>query len=234
MLKQTDKASMPLASSNVYQAINAVAAALGKSGISKDRQGTGQFNYKFRGIDDVYAALSPLLSEHGLCILPNVLERTCETHTSKSGTNLFYVAVKVRFDIVSVADGSSHSIMTMGEAMDSGDKATNKAMSAAYKYAAFMTFCIPTEGDNDTENTSHEVVVRQQPIAPQPLTLSERVSAFTAHIDKMRSKLAVDNLVAANNKLLSEAKEHAPEQFDKLVNKIAQIQEAFLLAEAAE
>ena len=44
-----------------------------------------------------------------------------------------------------------------GEAMDSGDKATNKAMSAAYKYAAFQAFCIPTEGDNDADKTTHEV-----------------------------------------------------------------------------
>jgi hypothetical protein len=41
--------------------------------------------------------------------------------------------------------------------MDSGDKATNKAMSAAYKYAAFLTFAIPTEGDNDAESHTHEV-----------------------------------------------------------------------------
>ena len=41
--------------------------------------------------------------------------------------------------------------------MDSGDKATNKAMSAAYKYAALQTFCIPTEGDNDADATTHEV-----------------------------------------------------------------------------
>lgn len=41
--------------------------------------------------------------------------------------------------------------------MDSGDKASNKAMSAAYKYAAIQTFCIPTEGDNDADSTTHEV-----------------------------------------------------------------------------
>jgi hypothetical protein len=34
-------------------------------------------------------------------------------------------------------------------------------MSAAYKYAAMMAFCIPTEGDNDTENQTHEVAAKQ-------------------------------------------------------------------------
>ena len=51
---------------------------------------------------------------------------------------------------------------TFGEAMDSGDKATNKAMSAAYKYAALQAFAIPTEGDNDTENHTHEIQPEQQ------------------------------------------------------------------------
>jgi hypothetical protein len=58
---------------------------------------------------------------------------------------------------VAAEDGSKHTVVTVGEAMDSGDKASNKAMSAAYKYAAFQTFCIPTEGDNDADSTTHEV-----------------------------------------------------------------------------
>jgi predicted outer membrane protein len=57
-------------------------------------------------------------------------------------------------------DGSSHTIKTYGEAMDSADKATNKAMSAAYKYAAIQSFCIPTEGDHDADKTTHEVAAK--------------------------------------------------------------------------
>ena len=64
---------------------------------------------------------------------------------------MFYVTVEAEFDLVSADDGSKHTIRTFGEAMDSGDKATNKAMSAAFKYAAFQAFCIPTEGDNDAD-----------------------------------------------------------------------------------
>ena len=77
--------------------------------------------------------------------------------------------VEAEFDFVSACDGSKHTVKTYGEAMDSGDKATNKAMSAAYKYAAFQTFCIPTEGDNDADAQTHEpkgYVV--QPPAPAP------------------------------------------------------------------
>ena len=51
---------------------------------------------------------------------------------------MFYVTVRAEFDFVSTEDGSIHTVVTYGEAMDSGDKATNKAMSIAYKYAAFQ------------------------------------------------------------------------------------------------
>ena len=145
---------------SVYKVINAVQADLARSGIGKDSTNTFD-NYKFRGIDAVYNALSPLLAKHGLCILPRMLARTVEERTSAKGGALFYVTVEAEFDFVCAEDGSKHTIKTFGEAMDRGDKATNKAMSAAYKYAAFQAFAIPTEGDNDADASTHEVEGKQ-------------------------------------------------------------------------
>jgi hypothetical protein len=145
----------------VYAAINAVQKALSHTGIAKDRTNTQGAGYKFRGIDDVYNAIAPLLAEHGLCIIPRFVSRVCEERVSKSGGALFYVTVEAEFDFVCAADGSQHVARTFGEAMDSGDKATNKAMSAAYKYAAFQTFAIPTEGNNDADAQTHEAASRR-------------------------------------------------------------------------
>jgi hypothetical protein len=140
----------------VYEKIAAVTAELSKIGISKDSKNQSQ-GYAFRGIDAVYGALSPLLSKHGLCILPRVTDRQIIERQNRQGTALFYVTLTVEFDFVAAEDGSKHTVITVGEAMDSGDKASNKAMSAAYKYAAFQAFCIPTEGDNDADSQTHEV-----------------------------------------------------------------------------
>jgi hypothetical protein len=140
----------------VYEKIAAVTAELSKIGISKDSKNQSQ-GYAFRGIDQVYGALSPLLSKHGLCILPRVTDRQVIERQNRQGTALFYVTLTVEFDFVAAEDGSKHTVITVGEAMDSGDKASNKAMSAAYKYAAFQAFCIPTEGDNDADSQTHEV-----------------------------------------------------------------------------
>ena len=144
----------------VYTAIAAVMEEMAREGIGKDRSNSQQ-GYKFRGIDDVYNALAPVLAKHRLCIIPHMLSRECvERQTAKGGT-LFYVTCGARFTLVSAEDGSQVEAVTYGEAMDSGDKATNKAMSAAYKYMAMQTFCIPTEGDNDADGTTHDVAPRQ-------------------------------------------------------------------------
>lgn len=139
----------------VYTAINKVQGALATTGIGKGRRNDQQ-GYAFRGVDDIYNAVARLLSTHGLCILPRCTERVVVERTNAKGTALFYVTVRAEFDFVAAADGSRHTVITYGEAMDSGDKATNKAMSAAYKYALLQTFAIPTEGDNDADATTQE------------------------------------------------------------------------------
>lgn len=147
--------------SEVYKAITDVAETMSKIGISKSGKNKQQ-GFAFRGIDAVYNALSPALVEHGLVILPKMSERVMTERTTKSGGSLFYVVVKADFDFVSVKDGSKHTITMYGEAMDSGDKATNKAMSIAYKYAAFQAFCIPTEETaSDPDADVHSVVSQE-------------------------------------------------------------------------
>jgi len=152
---------------NVYAKIAAVQSELAKVGISKSRRNQQGSGYNFRGIDEVYNTLSPIMADQGLCILPRILGRMLTERSAKSGGTLFYVVVEAEFDFVSADDGSTHTVRTFGEAMDSGDKATNKAMSAAYKYAALMTFAIPTEGDNDADATTHEVAPAKREPAKQ-------------------------------------------------------------------
>jgi hypothetical protein len=160
------------AAPNVYACIAAVSAEIAQTGISKSRNNQQQ-GYKFRGIDDVYNALAPILAKNKLVILPRMLSREQTERTTAKGGVLFSVVVDAEFDFVSAEDGSKHTTKAYGEAMDSADKATNKAMSAAYKYTAFQTFCIPTEGDNDADAQTHEPVsgprgVPMPPDVPSP------------------------------------------------------------------
>lgn len=149
----------------VYQMISEVAAKMAADGISKNRKNQQQ-GYSFRGIDDVYNALAPIMSSVGLVVLPRVLSRECVERPTQKGGVLFYTTVEVEFDFVSSHDGSKHVVKTYGEAMDSADKSTNKAMSAAYKYACMQAFCIPTEGDNDADAVTHQPAPKAQPKEP--------------------------------------------------------------------
>lgn len=149
----------------VYRAVNAVQKALSVNGIAKERKNQQQ-GYNFRGIDEVYNELCGLLAAHHLCIFPRVLGREVVERQTKAGGVMFYVVCDVELDFVCSDDGSTKTVRLFGEAMDSGDKATNKSMSAAYKYACLEVFCIPTKGDNDADATTHEIAPSRQQRRP--------------------------------------------------------------------
>lgn len=122
-----------------------------------------QQGYKFRGIDDLYNALHDLFSKNEVFITSEVIDSNREERTTKNGGVLLYSIVRVKFTLFTT-DGSSVSSIIEGEAMDNGDKATNKALSVALKYCLMQMFLIPTEDlkSLDPDNSSPEPAPRQQ------------------------------------------------------------------------
>lgn len=135
--------------------------AIGKT--SEATNMSGKKMYNFRGIDAVYNALNPVMAKYGLFITPEILEQTREERKSTNGNALIYSILKIRFTMYA-PDGSYISSTLIGEGMDSGDKATNKAMSIAMKYFCFQVFMIPTEEmkQSDPDLQVYEVA-RKQP-----------------------------------------------------------------------
>ncbi len=171
---------------SVYDCIAAVASDIAQEGIGKTRKNDQQ-GYRFRGIDDVLNALSPILAKYRLVVLPRVISREVVERATKNGGALFYVIVEVEYDFVSADDGSVHTAKTYGEAMDSADKATNKAMSAAYKYVAIQVFCIPVEGTPDADASTLEVAPTTQAAAaavPKPTGYDAWLKTFTATVEQ--------------------------------------------------
>lgn len=155
------------------QAIHDVAADLATQGIGKDNFNKDQ-KFAFRGIDQVHASLAPLLAKHGLVILPQVVGRASEERVTKSGTKMRCVTVDVQYTIVSINDGDSMPLVVrfVGEGHDSGDKATAKAMSVAYKYMAIQTFCIPVDAQSipDADAESPEESVSENHDSERPVS----------------------------------------------------------------
>lgn len=137
----------------IYRAISEVMNDIGAVG--KNQRNTTQ-GFMFRGIDAVMNAISPALIKHKVFVVPEILEQIREERTSSKGTQLIYSICKIKYTFYA-EDGSSVYAITIGEGMDSGDKATNKAMAIAFKYACFQVFCIPTEEMVDPDSESPDV-----------------------------------------------------------------------------
>lgn len=137
--------------------------------ITKGRTNTQQ-GFKYRGIDDVMNGLHAAFSAHGVFIsVGQIVTVLREQHTSAKGGILFYTINDYQF-VFTAEDGTSIAAWGRGEAMDSGDKASNKAISIALKYALLQMFLIPTEEDKDPDGHTPAPVQRQQPVPQQPVT----------------------------------------------------------------
>jgi len=121
----------------------------GVEAIGKDRKNQQQ-GFVYRGIDDVYNDLHNLLADAGIVTIPCVVSDKAEERVTKTGGNLIYRILTMEYAFYA-EDGSSILARVIGEAMDSGDKASNKAMAVAHKYALLQTFCVPT-ADTDPAN----------------------------------------------------------------------------------
>jgi len=135
--------------SKVYEAWHAVSEDMARGGIAKNRQASmgGAGNYRFRGIDDVLHALSGSMATRKLGVGVSFADPVVTLRDKGNGKSERHVVMRATFSLFSLEDGSSAGPFAfVGEASDSGDKATNKAMSIAYKYFAIQTFAIPTEG----------------------------------------------------------------------------------------
>ena len=140
-------------SGKIFQLIPAIMGEI--DAVEKNKKNKIQ-GFMYRGIDDVMNAINPALVKYKVFIVPEVIEQSREERQTNKGANLIYSICKMKFKFCA-EDGSCVEAITIGEGMDSGDKATNKAMAIAFKYACFQIFCIPTEEMKDPDSDSHQI-----------------------------------------------------------------------------
>lgn len=162
----------------IYQAINNIMNEM--DAIEKGKKNAQQ-GFMYRGVDDVMNTLKPLLSKHKVFVVPKVLEETREERTTAKGGLLLYSVLKIKYTFYA-EDGSGVSAVVIGEGMDSGDKASNKAMSVAFKYACFQVFCIPTEDMVDPDRDSPEPSVKHYLLKERGKIISDLLSLANGSI----------------------------------------------------
>lgn len=173
--------------------------------IAKTRK-QGDLKYAYRGIDDVVAVVQPLFAEHGIVMCSRVTNAERDQFTNKNGGQMVNVRLTVEHDFWCAEDGSKVTCVTVGEAMDNSDKASNKAMTAAEKYALTQTLKIPThEAERDVEHANHQYPSTQsaaQPKAHQP------PNAIEVKLREAKTQADLDALIPHISKLANGAKDH--------------------------
>lgn len=154
----------------IYPALIKANKAIGA--IAKNNANQQQ-NFMFRGVDDVYNELHPILADCGIVIIPEVVNYEVSERQARNGVLLYTRATILHH--FTAEDGSHVTTKVVGEAMDSGDKGMNKAMSIALKYALFQLFTIPTKEDKDPDATSYEIVSQEAQTAPVDTHYQSRV-----------------------------------------------------------
>lgn len=179
----------------VLLAIHAIQRAISDmGGIGKTHSTNSKnaaYNYKFRGIEDMYNVISPLMVHFGLVLTPYMESGRMSKITTKMGDVTYKSIVTMRYTLISIIDGSSIEVCFVGEANDSGDKSSLKAQSQAQKAFYIQTFNIPTstyrqdlhaydpQGSNQNNQITTEAVPVQYSQAPEAsLQLKNEVDEY--------------------------------------------------------
>jgi hypothetical protein len=138
----------------IYAAMIAIAKEV--PSIGKGQKNAAQ-NYVFRGVDDVFNALQPVISRNGVFLSQEIIELKRDERPHKNGGVMSFVTTRVRYSFIA-KDGSTVTTESAGEGADMGDKATAKSLSIAMKYCLLQTFLVPTaDAGHDPENDNPEL-----------------------------------------------------------------------------
>jgi hypothetical protein len=188
--------------SDIVQALSKVMEDVGA--VRKGDRNTHQ-NFNFRGIDAVVNAVSPALRKHGIVVTPQVLDYQYETvQVGNPAKNMASVRVMVRYTF-NASDGSSIETVVPAESCESGDKATAKAMSVAFRTALLQTLCLPTdETDPDAQSYERASHPTSHTPAPRKATGSTKEPGESAEVIPIGDGLATQPQIGTIKKLVRE------------------------------
>lgn len=146
--------------------------------------------FKFRGIDAVMNAVGPVLRKHGVVVVPELISVDYQTvEIGQKRTPMGHARIVVAYHFYG-PEGDSITSTVAAEAMDSGDKATAKAMSVAFRTCLLQALCLPTdEPDPDSE-------VYERSHAHQPGPDDDKAAGWSDRLRNAESIEMVDEVVA--------------------------------------
>jgi hypothetical protein len=188
--------------------VEALSAVMEDVGAVRKGERNSQQGFNFRGIDAVVKAVYPALLRHKVIVTPSLLSYVYESvEVGAKRTPMGHARVTVEYRFTG-PEGDSVVAAVAAEAMDSGDKATAKAMSVAMRTALLQALCLPTD-EPDPDATSYERAPREAPKRaatqrdepqpePEPTTQGDEGLMATIRAAKTRDALTalVDTIAA--------------------------------------
>jgi len=177
---------------NINTAILAIMEKV--SYVQKER--SKDVNYTLKTENAVIQAIRPAMLEHGVFMYPvgvrDIHESQFEAGKYKNIWNRVICVHVFRF--LHAASDTHIDVEVLGDGADTGDKAGNKSMTTAKKYALLQTFLLETGDDPDLAQSPSET----SKAAPKPTPKAVWTVAQKQAI--VKAKLA-DNEIEAKNML---------------------------------
>lgn len=145
---------------NLYQKLAKITGEIGV--IAKDGNNQQQ-KYKYIEYETIAGKFRELFSKYGVVLIPSMVEQERSAITTSRGSSGVSTVCHFEFTVVNADKPDDRFVVKwQGEAADYGDKATNKAATAAVKYYLMRQFNISSKGDEDPDSQTPEVAQKQQ------------------------------------------------------------------------
>jgi len=221
---------------NLYQKIAKITGEVGliKKGGTNKEQG-----YAFIEYAAVAGELRGLFAKYGVVIVPRMQQMSKQTRhevVSKYGAKGTHALIDFYFNVVNADKPDDRfTVVWTGEALDYGDKATNKAATGALKYYLMRQFNISEKGEDadadsptaiatpttplatDQDNTAAKDEPAEDVLARAKQKINETLEAQhhtaivakKAYITKVLGHSTIDNLIEADLVMDALEAEHA-------------------------
>lgn len=176
---------------NLYQKLAKITGEIGV--IAKDGNNQQQ-KYKYIEYETIAGKFRELFSKYGVVLIPSMVEQERSAITTSRGSSGVSTVCHFEFTVVNADKPDDRFVVKwQGEAADYGDKATNKAATAAVKYYLMRQFNISSKGDEDPDSQTPEVAQKQQkPVMAsvrQIVAVSRRLAAKGVTSDEDRKAI---------------------------------------------
>ncbi len=209
-------------SMNVYEKICAVSSEVGRVQMSlnvatkTDKNGNPIKSYKAISINDVVDALIPLLAKYRLAVIPTekeiIAQELIEKETQYGPQKNFYIRLRASYKVVNIDKPREFvESYAYGDGIDTGDKATGKALTYARKYVLIDIFNLSKGEDPDEEASPNEGYnkSKKQQAPPRQNAPQTAPPDMAVEFTRLRGELAKVGYDLHNEKVISFIKERA-------------------------